>query len=282
MTLVRILGQVVLSGLGWNQKFCKSVSATECLQPPGYNVRLVHNWAFHSMVSVRKLNTSPTLGRRATIGLLLPPLLSARGAFAQTPDVQDCLFADPHELSISAECRRDPARLRNEPEILAAVAAVGVTASEVEFWGCGTGSFWTTKLAKFRITYPVAQGRSTDEYLAPLIHELCHVLQISNAGSVSALRASVQNSSERIELGADFLTGVLFRNFLPGLNRGLFQRSSDLLGSYKSDLPRKYGSPANRVAAFRMGYFYNRNGSSLVEVHDAFQADIFPQVQLLK
>lgn len=100
---------------------------------------------------------------------------------------------------------------------------------------------------RFLVRYP-SSVRSN--YLAPIVHELAHVVQMRDAGSLAALNA--RDNSRRIELGADFLAGLAFNVSLKQLNGGDFETNLELAGSYKVAAD-DHGLPEQRTQAFRLG-----------------------------
>ena len=209
--------------------------------------------------------------------------LLLQDAHAASPD-DDCLFADNITNLETSDCKPDPMHLKDEPVIRSALQAVGVPGSRIEMRGCAQASFRTTiissvtRLNTYLIIYPTIQGYIVKDYFAPIIHELGHVSQLESAGSIGKLRAELKNSSERIELGADFLAGIIFRRHTNGLDRGLFQRSARLLGSYRSDIQWSHGTPERRISAFRHGFYHTGGEANLVQLSELFQADLFGSV----
>lgn len=100
---------------------------------------------------------------------------------------------------------------------------------------------------RFLVRYP---STVKSNYLAPIAHELAHVVQMRNAGSLAALEP--QKNSRRIELGADFLAGLAFNASLKSLDSGDFETNLQLAGSYKVETD-DHGTPEHRSQAFRRG-----------------------------
>ncbi|MFO1219648.1 MAG: hypothetical protein U1E89_14875 [Burkholderiaceae bacterium] len=99
------------------------------------------------------------------------------------------------------------------------------------------------------MSYPLEAG---GRYLAPIVHELAHVMQMRIAGGLAALRASGLDSRQ-IELGADFLAGFVFSEALRHVDIDEFQNNLSLIGSYYERTDEAHGTPAQRVSAFRIG-----------------------------
>ena len=121
--------------------------------------------------------------------------------------------------------------------------------------GCQKAPFSTREEedeASYRITYPVLSARALEDYLAPMTHELAHVYQLQLAGSYAKLTRSY--SIRRIELGADYLTGVIYRNYLHNNTVVQFEHNLQLIGKYRESDSEAHGRPEQRVAAFRFGF----------------------------
>jgi len=123
----------------------------------------------------------------------------------------------------------------------------------VIFQSCPGGQFHTlpdsTNPNRIFVRYPSQVRRG---FLAPIAHELAHVVQIRRAGSLMAL--DPVNNHRRIELGADFLAGLAFNISLPQLDGDDFETSLFLVGSYVPQI-NDHGTPDDRTIAFRMGRF---------------------------
>ncbi|MGK7870553.1 hypothetical protein [Falsiroseomonas sp. E2-1-a20] len=200
----------------------------------------------------------------------------------------DCLFSQATSNASAQGCTGDTLNLRSQPQVRFVIEEVSARTTEIELRGCQEAPFEVVSLRtpanRFRINYPIARNVGDDSYIAPITHELCHVQQIRSAGGILQLRQTVQNSSARIELGADFLTGVLYKKYLEkvgagGQQRNLrqFQHSLDLLGSYRSD-EGSHGGPVHRIHAFRRGFFFQEFQRPLPELHDYFQREIYGNI----
>lgn len=214
-------------------------------------------------------------------GVALSVALSA-GAVSSQPQ-EDCLFAANVPFSSGGHCAPDPEEVGRLPAVSVAMGAIGVTSSAVEFVACSGAPFSTavvtsaTGVRTYRITYPLDHGLSQATLTAPITHELGHVLQLLPYASVGALKRHY-NSLDRIELGADFLSGVIFKNYLHDNNLRDFQNNLALVGDYNASSRLWHGTPAARDAAFRSGFFYNLDGHSLADAHEEFQRNLYATV----
>ncbi|MBI3149221.1 MAG: hypothetical protein HYZ17_12000 [Betaproteobacteria bacterium] len=100
---------------------------------------------------------------------------------------------------------------------------------------------------RFLIRYPSQVGSN---YLAPIVHELAHVVQMRDAGGLAVLNP--RENSHRIELGADFLAGLAFNISLGHIGGGDFETNLELAGSYTVTVD-DHGLPEHRTQAFLRG-----------------------------
>jgi hypothetical protein len=128
------------------------------------------------------------------------------------------------------------------------------------------------------ITYP---SNAKTDFLAPFTHELAHVLQIEMAGGLKPLQDSLE--SKRIELGADFLTGIVFSYALKEAGLREFQRNLSLIGLYRDSSSNAHGSPGQRTFAFRRGVFFNfaNIGMNVPRAIQEFQEIIYGEIVAL-
>jgi hypothetical protein len=202
---------------------------------------------------------------------LLIGVLAATPALAQSGN--ECLYASTP--SASENCRPDPLQLASEPRLAAARGGFGLADVRIDFVGCERGSFATRALPSasarraYQITYP-ADLQPLDRYIAPITHELGHVLQMEAAGGPARLSETI-TPLER-ELGADFLSGVALRNMIGDLRRSLFKENLNLTGSYCEAGADAHGSPEDRSNAFQSGFMfdYAAVGSDPRRAHAAF------------
>jgi len=198
---------------------------------------------------------------------------------AATPTI-DCLYAADTANNNPTGCASDPEDVVDIPAVAAAIAAVGVKPSDIQFVGCHDAAFLTVPNlghsgSRYRIVYPVDGNLPKTTLVAPLTHEIGHVLQLSLYGSREQLLQRYHGSIDRIELGADFIAGIIFRNFQHNDNIREFQNDLRLAGSYDLASANSHGTPEARIAAFRTGFFYDLRGQSLATAHDDFQGELY-------
>jgi hypothetical protein len=193
-------------------------------------------------------------------GLLLALFLSSQ--FAHVASAQaassgspfpDCLYSfgvGPSRVVVSP-CSGDTAKVGENRDVLAVMRFFGIPREAVSFRSCPGGKFsarpdWTTP-GKYQIQYPADSNSSV---IAPIVHELAHVVQMRTAGSLEAL--GPDRNIRLIELGADFLAGLAFNQVLKHLNTVDFETNLKLVGAY--ELSRSsHGTPEHRTQAFRLG-----------------------------
>ena len=200
---------------------------------------------------------------------------AATVADASSPD---CLRAAPARQVIeTSDCSEDPAQIANNPQIQAALSLVGVKGDQVSFRGCQNGEFATrpsrSRVGRsgYQITYPTPSVSDRQALLGPLVHEIGHILQLEQVGSIPALRSKLHGSSALIELGADFLAGVLLQRAMPNVDRGTFERSLYLIGDYDEASDDWHARPEDRTVAFRLGFYQKDDSSPLPVLEDEFQ-----------
>lgn len=178
-------------------------------------------------------------------------------------DVDDfeagCLYATmagEKAIPILSCADADPLDLASNPDVQKAMRAFGIQVGRVRFKGCEKQRFATYPDASgashaYVVTYPSEQKTT---FLAPILHELAHVMQLEAAGGPAQLRSEYK-LSKRIELGADYLTGVMFAKYFPDAELKLFSQNLALMGLYYEPNDRAHGTPVERDSAFRMGAF---------------------------
>ncbi len=177
-------------------------------------------------------------------------------------------------------CSVDTANLATTDYVARARTVMGLKDINVLFLLCDSTGFLTKRSPSgtvYTIRYPTLDDAR--RYKAPIIHELAHVLQLERSGGMSALSQSLNGSTPRIELGADFLAGVVYKRLWP-TDDDTFEYQSDvqLLGSYHLEDAERHGTPADRNSAFRLGYFLNdRKVDDLWLDHQYFQSKLFSQ-----
>lgn len=176
----------------------------------------------------------------------------------------------------------DPLNIAKDPYIDKVMKLLSIKPGKVRFKGCKGLRFSATPdgMAKegdrrYLITYPIEVAQS---YIAPISHELAHVLQMEMAGGLDPLRKTF--SSMRVELGADFLAGVIFSSSLQNININQFQHNLELMGLYVELEADAHGTPAQRTSAFRWGVHLNFDtmNQDIRKVSDDFQANIYGKV----
>lgn len=196
---------------------------------------------------------------------------------------EDCMFAthaDGKELKPCAD--NDPLMLHNNAKLELAKQALKIRPGRVSFRGCTGQRFATyinsaTKGGEYRyvVTYP---SETRSDYLAPVIHELAHVMQLESVGgSKVAVRSARGNESLRVELEADYLTGMVFSQVLKADSVVAFQHNITFAGMFKEGEYDAHGTPSQRTSAFRMGY-YQTLGEDLPDIKTAalhFQANVY-------
>lgn len=196
---------------------------------------------------------------------------------------EDFLFSQNGPMGKPTGCSDDPLRLAANASIMNAIEQLGLSNARIALLGCTATEFQTSAppgiddddALSFRIYYPVTTALKQADYIAPLIHELGHVFQISQAGSMTALK---KVESRRIELGADFIAGFVFGKS-GEMKLAQFHASTKLIGKYR-EKSNEHGTPEQRGYAFRFGVFFEKNyGGMNVEAANAmFQRDFFAQV----
>jgi hypothetical protein len=214
------------------------------------------------------------------LALLLAMILST----TQGRAFPDCLNLSPSPNQFNPtdhpDCSKDPLDLSNDKAVRNGEALLDITPQEIRFIGCEPAPFVTFPAvglnSKFTIYYPTGIQLAHDKYVAPLLHEMGHVFQLKQAGSYKKLKASLDDSIERIELGADFIAGL-------GANRldlepNTFLINLNLVGGYSKGA-QDHGRPEDRAAAFRNGYFYQEKQFTIADSYADFQDNRFAQIK---
>ncbi|NTI46629.1 hypothetical protein G6L94_31030 [Agrobacterium rhizogenes] len=211
--------------------------------------------------------------------IVLSSSLIAFTASAKEGDLSEYLFGQAlTSEQVEKGCSFDPLKIASTDYAIKAIEGLGLQGVDVVYIGCPDADFKTggglrdlkTGRRTFVISYPTStRGEILDrqEYIAPLVHELSHVRQIIEAGSLAALKQ--KQCIERIELGADFMAGFLFDNSLHNSDKQDFQLSLRLLGNYADNDHQSHGRPQDRAAAFRMG-FYIASKQGIRRLDDAY------------
>lgn len=160
--------------------------------------------------------------------------------------------------------------------ILKAASALDINIEDITFSGCPGGDYSTAEdrrsgSLKYVITYP--SGNDLAE-IGPFIHELAHVYQLKTTGGMRRLD---HLAPRKIELAADFVAGLVFKSALDEVSPSDYETGLALMGLYFEDAPDPHGSPEDRTAAFRMGYYfkYTKEVPSIDAAHQYFHEDIY-------
>jgi len=226
---------------------------------------------------------------RLSFVLLLSWLSLAAGpliAQGSNPE-QACLYSfvvGGRALRAAPCIDEDPLGFAKNVDLARVIRAFSIRPELIRFRGCDGGLFSTAEehvsgssqaTIRYVISYP---SDAQNDFLAPITHELAHVLQIEMAGGLEPLRDSL--ASKRIELGADFLTGIIFSFALKEARLGEFQHNLSLMGLYRDSASKAHGSPTQRTSAFRRGVFFNfaRVSMSFPRASQEFQANIYGEI----
>jgi hypothetical protein len=132
----------------------------------------------------------------------------------QARSMPDCLYSKsgarfkPKE---HPECHSDVLNISAVNEIKKTEIFLDLNAEHVRFIGCSAALFMTDPGEDDpTVYYPATdEKRVNPQLVAPLIHELGHVYQLKRWGSAAKVREASRDSKERIELGADFIAGIV-------------------------------------------------------------------------
>ncbi len=189
---------------------------------------------------------------RLTLLVVAGAALACFAAQASDGGPPRCLYATAvgtERLAVEP-CGPDSLGVGANGNIRAVMRYFGLPQETVQFKSCPGGRFSAEEsngTAAYVVTYP-SDARS--DFLAPVVHELAHVVQMKQAGGLLKLRAAAD--SRRIELGADFLAGLAFHAVLGQLKQGDFETNLRLIGSYTGG-GNDHGCPEDRTQAFRVG-----------------------------
>jgi hypothetical protein len=206
------------------------------------------------------------------------------GSPTRPADFPNCLNGSsskhPFHPNEHSECKGDPLNEASNTTVRKDEEMLGISPEDVRFIGCAAAPFLTVPgsgLISSQATIYYPTQLSEDSYAAPLFHELGHVFQLKRAGSLAKLKSSLDNSNERIELGADFIAGLAANKL--GLKPADFLINLALIGSYNIQDQDFHGTPANRTQAFRNGYFYDNNDSQIADSYADFQDNLFGYIK---
>jgi hypothetical protein len=184
-------------------------------------------------------------------------------AIGQQPHASDEWLFDNDGDPNPTGCRGDVAHLAEWPAVRNMVAAYGIVQPPIAFQACAKTGFEVKihldahETYSYTIYYPVPGKGELKNYIAPMAHELAHVYQLMQAGNKYKLLAQFpkESSSRHVELGADFLAGVVLKEFNSASMLNEFQLNLYLIGKYHEDQSTAHGEPQDRQNAFRLGYF---------------------------
>lgn len=213
-------------------------------------------------------------------GLLGVCVMATSLAGAPVAGTARCLFAtvvDDKLISAGSCGATDPRLIARDEDVRKLIVAIDVPPESITFRGC-PGDVYMVRPgpgATYTITYPPL---ASDGFVAPVAHELAHIVQIRASGGMDQLVERYE--SRRIELGADYLAGILFRSALPGSHRNDFQNHVHLNGLYRESPVRAHGSPVQRTNAFRLGVvgLTEPAGTTLAAASVHFQEDMYARV----
>ena len=222
---------------------------------------------------------------RGLIGACLTLALASALAQSGQEAREDCLYASVDGGVPLTPCDDvDPLELGKDPQIAKAIVELGIDATRVRFVGCASENFRVRqdKNPDGRLTYVIYYPSGVHNvFLAPTVHELAHVMQMDAAGGAVALHKRFKkDDSKRIELGADFMTGVLFQNVFPDAQMKEFEQNRNLFGQYVELTLTPHGTPEERSTAFARGInaTFEPGDRDPKRIHEIFQNRIYGEV----
>lgn len=212
-------------------------------------------------------------------------LLSAVCSYTQPPEeALDCLNLIPQEGVFSLKdhrdkCFRDQLGFSNDAAIQDTEKLFGLSASNIGFVGCDIAPFSaridrTEPELHFQILYNSALERSASTIA--VLHEIGHVYQLKQAGSHEGLLSSAHQDLERVELGADYLSGLAVGRL--HMSEKDFDVGLALVGSYAIH-SAPHGFPHERSAAFNYGVTDGKTGDLLNSLYGDFQDNQYGQIK---
>ena len=196
-----------------------------------------------------------------------------------------CLYAvtkGPEKTPVVPCVNADPLNIADDPDIRNVMKALGIELGKVRFKGCKNIRFSVNEdrmPARAGQVYLITYTNEAEQsYVALITHELAHVLQMEMAGGYRPLRDAF--ISKRIELGADYLTGIIYSNYLKNNNINQFQHHLSLLGQYLELDEDAHGTPSQRSGAFRFGLFFDFTtvDRDIRKASENFQFDVYGQI----
>lgn len=212
---------------------------------------------------------------------LLAASLIATSAVQSEEQSRGCLYATyvgSEHTPVIPCADADPLNIGQDADVQRAMGILGIKPEMIRFRGCPHHRFSAAQEyterpedRRYVISYPTeANGR----YLAPIVHELGHILQFEMEGGLWAL--TEKYSSKRIELGADYLAGLTFSHALHDIDINQFQHNILLTGVYVELDFDAHGNPSERGAAFRLGYInFDKAGPDMRSASDHFQRNLY-------
>jgi len=189
----------------------------------------------------------------------------------------DCLYAFTSDgKSITACEDHDPLSLKDNPDILKVMRYADIDPQSVYFRGCDQGDFYVSELDNGKSVVNYDASIQIGQLLAPVVHELMHVLQIRSANGLVALRE--QLGSLPLELEADYMAGVIYTRLFSARELKEFEQNLKLTGRYKENAAQAHGTPEQRDVAFRFGVFLRDDQISITELRNYFEGDVLGDV----
>lgn len=200
--------------------------------------------------------------------LALCALLHLPAVLAQGQQEGGCLYSDTQPRKDEG-CSDDPLGMARLPEIRQAIRILGLEGETIKFRGCRSARYSArARAADYVVTYEIPTEGARDTALAPLFHELAHVYQYRRYGGYARLSETM--AMKKIELSADFLTGLLFQRFLNRFEMAHFQQNMRLIGRYLDSPDNTHGTPGQRTNAFRSGVYF-RSGNGVADALSEFE-----------
>lgn len=195
---------------------------------------------------------------RAGYAIGLPIVLCCASAVVASGQEADPPWDCLHAVSVGRDGKPvipcdpvDPFALSASPEVGAVMAYLGLPRGSVRFNGCKDAIFAAgidpLRDGGYLVTYPL---NAPDRILGPITHELAHVMQMRIGGT---RKTKDTDYRARIELGADFVAGIVFKAEAGRLQGNDFENDVQLAGRYLEARDDAHGSPSQRGAAFRYG-----------------------------
>jgi hypothetical protein len=221
-----------------------------------------------------------TLQLLCFLTFLLSPPFSAQPKH----ETLDCLNLLPEEGSFSArdhrdKCFRDELGFANVAAIQNAEKLFGLSPGEIAFVGCDIAPF-SVRIDRsepelhFEILYNSTLEKNASS--VAILHELGHIYQLKQAGSYESLLSSAHQDLERVELGADYLSGLAIARL------EMSEKDVDvglaLVGSYTIH-SAPHGLPHERSASFNYGVTSGKTDDPVASLYETFQDDDYGQIK---